>query len=238
MKKIVLALGLLGLLLSSRALAQSQEKESDGHKKIFVLGGGGGDQEKFKDLKDRDLKKDDQDSPKQPKKRCDVATTEKCKNCEECKKDLTDKDLKDGKCSKCEKEPKEVEYCVKKTWKCECEGAKPKTTEPKVKECKKCKKEFKEEVNKCKTTGWVCPKCDKKSDKEGECDGEKCKKAKFVKTCEKSGEAPHVGGKSWGDDERFKCEHGNSKFTCPECKKGGGGKEFIMRPPQDEKKNE
>lgn len=109
-------------------------------------------------------------------KTCDVKTTKTVKLCGAC-------DSQSDKAECCSQKTSEVELCVKKQFSCEGCG---KTA---AKQGKCCADKPMAKVDNTAKTFYACPGCAMKADKGAHCD--KCDKD-VVKTCEKSGEAPHV----------------------------------------------
>lgn len=131
--------------------------------------------------------------------KCDLKKVEDGYWCDACGKvlesgDLVEKEFckkcNDGKKGKDRAKAKKVQVCVKHYFQCEADSDEHAF---KAGKCKKCKKEMKEMTDKCVVV-FVCEGCKKEGDKEGPCPEKDCKKAgkKFVKSCKKSGEFPHV----------------------------------------------
>jgi hypothetical protein len=122
---------------------------------------------------------------------CIPDEAEKSYWCGGCSKELQNNDIKDGKCVRCAKVPTEVESCLKRYWKCACAKADKELTRPEKPKCNKCGTEFAMQISRARTC-WRCPGCSKKHDSAGDCNEETCKKRKLSKSCEKSGEEPHI----------------------------------------------
>ena len=125
---------------------------------------------------------------------CDVKTTEPAFYCPKEERKIPDGNAKDGKCANDGTEVKKIEMCVKKHYVCACSKACCTDDKPKPGNCK-CGKSMQEETDTCMAL-WACETCGKKAPHQDlvKHDEAKCKdvsKAKYKKTCEKSGKAPH-----------------------------------------------
>ena len=120
-------------------------------------------------------------------KSCDLDTLKTEYKCGSCSKKME----KAAEC--CGKAAAGIEYCVKTHYNCACGS-----TSDKAKEC--CGSAMAKSEDKAKTL-WTCPKCKAKASAKGQCAA--CEKD-LVKTCEKSGKAPHVASAA-------KAEKGASK---------------------------
>ena len=108
---------------------------------------------------------------------CDVGTVKVVKTCGSCGTDLAA-----DKAECCGEKAEGVEYCVKVVYGCSACGK----SSAKAKDC--CGSAMAKSDDRAKTF-WKCPGCDAKAEAKGKCG--KCEKD-LVKSCEKSGKAPHM----------------------------------------------
>ena len=136
-------------------------------------------------------------------KACDVKTVKTVKWCGHC-----DKEIDKPEC--CGEKAQMVEVCVKKQYSCKkCDVVKNSKDD-----C--CDPENMVKVeNKAKTV-WACPGCKTVAEKGAHC--EECDKD-VVKTCEKSGEEPHVAAAKEGEGEEKGKSEDKGKAEAGKAKK-------------------
>lgn len=116
---------------------------------------------------------------------------EKAGKCPHCEGKVVEKVSGKDVCPVCYGAVVDVEVCVKDYYECpECEA-----TSTKPGKCAECEKDLVKKTSKA-LVDYVCEECGHTSHKPGTCPDKDCeaKGKKLTRTCEKSGEFPHVAG--------------------------------------------
>jgi hypothetical protein len=132
---------------------------------------------------------------------CPVEKTEPGQYCTKCNKLLEKEGIKDGKCTVegCGTKARKVDVCVRKYFACTNESptAECTTMGEKAGKCK-CGKELAEKTDKCLAM-WGCMGCGMRTPFKEEfkhndaAHAQMGAKKSMTRTCEKSGQPPHVG---------------------------------------------
>jgi hypothetical protein len=121
-----------------------------------------------------------------------LATADKKGECVHCEGAVVEKVSGKNVCPSCYGAVVEAEVCVKEYYECpECEERAGKAGE-----CAECEKKLVKKTSRSVIEYW-CEDCGYTSRKAGNCPEKDCKKkgSKLTRTCEESGEFPHVGAK-------------------------------------------